>query len=195
MNHTDAGNEWEKYYSREDVQKWLRGEMTLQELNGLSPEVMNYIAQTGYYLYTAGRYPDARIVFEGLAAMSPKEAYYFSALGAVYLAENDLPMAAKVLSRAIELDPRDQSALVNRGEVYLRTGELVSAAQDLRKAVELDPEGREPFTARALAMGRAASEAIKFLQQNGEEMAKKLSLGPIDNSSRKPEKSKAVKKK
>lgn len=197
MNSTGKpGNssEWEKYYSQSDVQRWIRGEITLQQLNKLTPDVMQYMAQTGYQLYLHGRYPDAKIVFEGLAALNPNEGYYFAALGAVYLAENDLPMAAKVLTRAVELDPKDQAAFVNRGEVYLRMGELVSAAKDLRKAVDLDPEGKEPFTARAMAIGKAAAEAIRFIQENGDEMAKKLSGALSDNSNKKAESTKPSKK-
>ncbi|MFN7130924.1 MAG: tetratricopeptide repeat protein, partial [Myxococcales bacterium] len=130
-------------YSEERVRKWAKGEMTLQELDGITGPEMLEMAVTGFSMYEQGRYREAKIVFEGLAALDPKESYYRTALGAVYLAQDKLDDALAEFDAAIKLSDTDIAAFVNRGEVRLRKGDILDAAQDFKRAVDLDPENKD----------------------------------------------------
>jgi tetratricopeptide (TPR) repeat protein len=151
----------EMLYSPERVEKWIRGEITLQELNGISSSEMLEMAVIGFNMYEQGRYEQAKVIFQGLNALDPNEGYYCTALGAIYLAEEDLEMAERCFDRALELNEGDIAAHVNRGEVYLRIGKILPAAKDFKRAVELDPEKKDPLAQRARVLARAALETIQ----------------------------------
>src|SRR5687767_377368 len=86
--------DWEKIlYAPERIEKWLKGEITLQELNAISGPEMLEMAVIGFSMYEQGRYEEAKVVFQGLCTLDPKEGYYRTALGAVYLAQEDLENA------------------------------------------------------------------------------------------------------
>ncbi len=146
-------------------QKWLRGEISLRELRGLTGPEMLAIAMQGYQLYEQGRYDKAKVVFEGLCILEPSESYYRTALGAVYLAEDNLEMAEKLLSAAIRLNKDELASYVNRGEVYLRQGKVLEAAQDFKRAVELDPQQKDPISQRARLLATATLETIRSTQR------------------------------
>ncbi len=151
----------EALYSDDRVRKWARGEMTLQELDGISGPEMLEMAVTGFSMYEQGRYREARIIFQGLAALDPKESYYRTALGAVYLAQDKLDEALEEFNAAIGLSSTDIAAFVNRGEVLLRKGEILPAAKDFKSAVDLDPENKDPLSLRARALAAAALETLE----------------------------------
>jgi tetratricopeptide (TPR) repeat protein len=154
--------EWKKaLYAPERVAKFVKGEMSLQELHGITGPEMMEMAITGFTMYEQGQYNQAKVIFEGLAALDPKEAYYQTALGAVHLAEGKLDEAIAVLDRSVKLDPRDLSGYVNRGEAYLRKGELVKAALDFKEGIKLDPEGKDPLTRRAKALAAAVLQSLE----------------------------------
>ena len=152
---------WEaELFAPERVGRWIRGEITLQELNGISGPEMLEIAMIGFSMYEQGRYSDAQVVFEGLCSLDPKEAYYQTALGATYLAREKLESAEICFGRAIQLNGQEISSYVNRGEVYLRQGRIIEAAQDFKRAVDLDPENKNPLSHRARLLAAAALTAI-----------------------------------
>lgn len=154
--------EWErKLYSRERVQAWADGEMTLQELDGVSGPEMLEMAVTGFSMYEQGRYREAKVIFEGLAALDPKESYYRTALGAVFLAQDKLDDAVAEFDAAIKLNDKDIAAFVNRGEVRLRKGLILEAAEDFKRAVDLDPQNKDPLSLRARALAAAALETLE----------------------------------
>lgn len=160
--------EWEKVlFSTERIQKWLRGELTLQELNAINGPEMLSMAMIGFQLYEQGRLDDAEVIFHGLNALDPRESYYLTALGAVYLAKEDLDMALKCFNQAIKLNNKEIASYVNRGEVYLRQGKIVEAAEDFKSAVDLDPKGADPLTHRARVLAAAALEMIEQAQNGG----------------------------
>lgn len=153
---------WKKaLYAPERVAKFVKGEMTLQELHGITGPEMLEMAVTGYTMYEQGQYKQAKVIFQGLAALDPKEAYYRTALGAVFLAEGALDEAVRALDEAVSLDNKDLAAFVNRGEAYLRQGDIIKAATDFKKAIALDPQGKDPLTRRAKALAAAVLKSIE----------------------------------
>ncbi len=168
--------EWKKaLYAPERVNKFVKGEMSLQELHGITGPEMLEIAVTGFSMYEQGRYNQANVIFEGLCALDGKEAYYRTALGAVFLAEGKLDEAVGALDKAIALDAKDLAAYVNRGEAHLRKGDLIKAALDFKQTVKLDPQGKDPLTRRARALSAAVLKSIEEAQGGGETSAPKAS--------------------
>lgn len=160
--------DWEKVlYSTERVQKWLKGELTLQELNAINGPEMLSMAMIGFQLYEQGRLEDAQVIFHGLNALDPRESYYLTALGAVYLAKEDLDQALVCFNQAIKMNNKEIASYVNRGEVYLRQGKILEAAEDFKSAVDLDPKGADPLTHRARVLAAAALEMIEQAQSEG----------------------------
>ena len=161
---TAAANDaaWKKaLYAPERVAKFVKGEMTLQELHGITGPEMLEMAVTGYTMYEQGQYKQAKVIFDGLSSLDPKEAYYRTALGAVHLAEGNLDEALRVLDEAIKLDTKDLAAFVNRGEAHLRKGDIIKAAHDFKKAIALDPTGKDPLTRRAKALSAAVLKSLE----------------------------------
>jgi len=157
--------DWEKIlYSPERVEKWLKGEITGQQLHAISGPEMLQMAIIGFQMYEQGKYAEAKTIFYGLANLDPKEGYYWTALGAVHLAEDNLDDALAAFNTAIEANDKEIASYVNRGEVYLRQGKVLEAAQDFKKAVDLDPEGKDPLTQRARVLAAAALETIEAAQ-------------------------------
>jgi tetratricopeptide (TPR) repeat protein len=155
-------NAWKQaLYAPERVAKFVKGEMTLQELHGITGPEMMEMAVTGFTMYEQGQYKQAKVIFEGLSSLDPSEGYYRTALGAVHLAEGNLDAAVKVLDEAVGLDSKDLAAYVNRGEAFLRKGEIIKAAQDFKQAITLDPQGKDPLTRRARALSAAVLKSLE----------------------------------
>ena len=148
-------------HTPERVDKYLRGEITLAELNGISGPEMLEMAVVGFQMYEQGKYEEAKVIFHGLASLEPREAYFATALGAVYLAQEDLDNAEQYFNIAISLNPKELSSFVNRGEVFLRKGKIIEAAEDFKRVLELDPQQKDPLTARARVLALAAYETMK----------------------------------
>ena len=166
-NKPEVTPEYEKIlYTPERVEKWLNGELTLQQLTAISGPEMLQMAMIGFRMYEQGRYGEAKMVFQGLVTLDPKESYFLTALGAVFLAEDDLEQAKRYLDLSIQANPKELAAFVNRGEGQLRQGNVLEAAQDFMKAVELDPKAKDPLTMRAKVLAAAALETIESAQKS-----------------------------
>ncbi len=136
------------------LKAFARGEATWAEVEGMTFEEAKAIAQVGCELAAAGRYEEARILFEGLVEGNPKDAASRAALGTVYQKMGRLPEAITEYSAALERDPRNPVALVNRGELYLRQGQR-QGFTDVANAVEADPHGETAAGRRARALVKA----------------------------------------
>src|SRR5918997_6694825 len=66
------------------LKAFARGEVTWAEVEGMTFEEAKAIAQVGCDLAAAGRYEEARILFEGLVEGNPKDSASRAALGTVY---------------------------------------------------------------------------------------------------------------
>jgi tetratricopeptide (TPR) repeat protein len=165
-NKPEVTPDYEKVlYTPERVEKWLKGELSLQQLTAISGPEMLQMAMIGFRMYEQGRYGEAKMIFQGLITLDPKESYFLTALGAVFLAEDDLDQAKRYLDQSIAVNPKELAAFVNRGEVHLRQGKVLEAAQDFMKAVELDPKAKDPLTMRAKVLAAAALETIEASQK------------------------------
>lgn len=162
----EVTQDWDKVlYAPERVEKWIKGEITLQELNAISGPEMLEMAVIGFSMYEQGRYEEAKVIFHGLCGLDPKEGYYRTALGAVYLAQEDLDSALGAFNEAITLNDKEIASYVNRGEVYLRQGKIIEAAHDFKAAVDLDPENKDPLSHRARILAAAALETLEQAQK------------------------------
>jgi predicted Zn-dependent protease len=148
-------------YSAERMEKWVKGEMSLQELTAITTPEMLQMALIGFKMYEQGRYDEAKSIFMGLISLAPDEAYFQLALGSIHLAQDDLDGAERYFTTAIRKNPKEITSYVNRGEVYLRQGMLLEAAADLTTAVKLDPTGKDPLTHRARILAAAAVQAVQ----------------------------------
>lgn len=139
----------EKLWDSEALQRFVKGEITLAELQGVDAESQEKVAQLGYRLLGAGKLEDARLLFEGLVALNGKEPYFLLAAGAVAQRQERYDDADHWYSRALERNGSLAVAFANRGEVRVMRGDLEGAVPDLIEAVKLDPAAKEPNTARA----------------------------------------------
>jgi Flp pilus assembly protein TadD len=148
------------------LKAFARGEATWAEVEGMTFEEAKAIAQVGCELAAAGRYEEARILFEGLVEGNPKDAASRAALGTVYQKLGRLQEALTEYSAALERDPRNPVALVNRGELYLRQGQR-QGFTDVANAVEADPHGETSAGRRARALVKAITlVAVEKLKGN-----------------------------
>ncbi|PTL78586.1 tetratricopeptide repeat protein [Vitiosangium sp. GDMCC 1.1324] len=138
----------------EKLKAYVRGEVTWAEVDGMTFEEAKAIAQVGCDLAAAGRYEEARILFEGLVEGNPKDSASRAALGTVYQKLGRLEEAITEYSAALERDPGNPVALVNRGELYLRQGNR-QGFTDIANASEADPNGVTSAGRRAKALVKA----------------------------------------
>jgi type III secretion system low calcium response chaperone LcrH/SycD len=155
----------EEAYTPENLEKFILGEITWAQLQGMTMDEAYNIAEYAYGLYQEGKYHDARTVFEGLVICNPYDAYFHNMLGAVYQQLDMKEEAAEEYTIAIELDGDNLHAHVNRGELLLQNGEFDKALDDLKKAIELDPDGRDAAGVRARALAMATANAMEALQK------------------------------
>lgn len=160
-------------YPPEMVQKFLAGQITLGDLEGISKQEQYQIAQLGHGYLTSGKLEKAKVVFEALLALDPFDAYFHMALGSVAQQDEDYREAEKRYSRALEINPFSAPTFANRGEVRIFMGRLSDGVSDLIRAVEEDKQGREPSTVRAQATLAALKDQLGSLDP--EELKKKTS--------------------
>jgi type III secretion system low calcium response chaperone LcrH/SycD len=165
--------EVDKLWTGKNIEKFVLGEITWAQLQGMTVDEAYNIAEYGFGLYQEGKYHDARTIFEGLVVCNPYDAYFHNMLGAVYQQLDMKDEAAEEYTLAIELDPEQLHAHVNRGELYLQSGEFDKALDDLKRAIELDPDGRDPAGVRARALAMATANAMEAIQKLLKDVSKK----------------------
>lgn len=162
----------EDLFTLERLEKFILGDLTFAQLQGMTMDEAYNIAEYGYSLFQEGRYHDSRTVFEALVYSNPYDAYFHTMLGAVYQQLDMKDEAAEEYTTAIELDVEHLHAYVNRGELLLQNGEFERALDDLRTAIELDPEGKDEAGMRARALAMATARALEEVQKLIEKMEK-----------------------
>ncbi len=145
----------------ENIAKFIRGEMTWAQVQGLSMEQTYGIAEIGYQLFSQGKYSEAKKIFEGLIVLNPYDGYFHSVLGSILARTGESDKAIQEYSIAINLEPKDLQILVNRAELILKKGQFEEALSDLKKAIAMDPEGLNPAVIRAKALGAATVSLIE----------------------------------
>jgi len=155
----------------EDFQRFLAGEVTWGELQGLTMEDAYAIADLGHKQMTAGRLGEAQAIFEGLVVSNPYDAYFHNVLGCVYAKKKMHPEAIEEFTIAIDLDPTQVSPYTFRAELLLQHGEFDRALKDLRKVDELDPDSKQPQTQRARALASATASILQGILGTGQHQA------------------------
>ena len=156
----DFSAQSESNFTAENFQKFVRGEMTWGQLQGLTMEQAYAMAQLGYTQFEQGRYKEAQAIFEGLVVSNPYDAYFHTVLGSIYARTDRSTDAAEEYSLAIELDPDNIAARTNRAELLLQHGEFKMALDDLKAAIDLDKTGNDPNAARARALASATAAIV-----------------------------------
>lgn len=152
-------------FTAENLEKFILGEITWGQLQGITVEETYSIAEYAYQQYQQGRFFEAAKLFEALVIFNPYDAYFHSMLGACYQMLDNKDLALIEYTSAIELDPNQIQARVNRAELRLQKGEFEPALDDLQRAVELDPKGDDPAGVRARALAAATAQAIESLTE------------------------------
>ncbi len=150
-------------FTAENFQKFVRGEMTWGQLQGLTMEQAYAMAQLGYTQFEQGRYAEAQAIFEGLVVSNPYDAYFHTVLGSIYARTDRSTDAAEEYSLAIELDENNIAARTNRAELLLQHGEFQMAMDDLKQAIALDKDGTDPNAARARALATATAAIVEAI--------------------------------
>ncbi|MCC7380447.1 MAG: tetratricopeptide repeat protein [Deltaproteobacteria bacterium] len=181
------------------IEAFLRGDLTLGELEGISKESQYQMAQVGHSLLREGKRDQAKKIFEGLQALDPYDAYFHATLGAIAQEEGDVEKAERLYTRSLEINPFSIPALAGRGEIRLIAGRFQDAITDLAAALKEDPEAKQPATKRVrglLAMVRTQLEASKANPAGEARDARKLleaEVGALPPEAPAPAKKAAVK--
>lgn len=109
----------------------------LLDSENLSDEDLETLYALGYYLFTYGKYEDAKDIFTGLTAYSPYTAYFWRALGAVNQQVKDYDEAIAAYDMAIANDPGDVVSYVYRAESKFLSGKKEDGLTDLRNVLEI----------------------------------------------------------
>lgn len=150
-----------KDVSLEEIQKFVRGEITLAQLEGLTRDQLYDFAELGYTMFKSGKLDDACKVFEGLVTYNPYDAYFHSALGAIYQKQKRYEDAIRQYDLALKFNPQDCCSHTNRGETFLLLGRLKEAAEDFQRSIQLDPQEKDPWAMRARALVIAVTQALE----------------------------------
>lgn len=144
----------------ENIAKFIRGEMTWAQVQGIGIKQAYDMAEMGYQLFLQGRNSDAQKIFEGLIVLNPYDGYFHSVLGSIFARSGQADKAVQEYSIAINLDPKDPQVLVNRAELELGKGLFEDALNDLKAAIALDPDGQNSAVIRAKALASATVSMI-----------------------------------
>jgi type III secretion system low calcium response chaperone LcrH/SycD len=139
---------------RDAVDRWARGQATLQEIKGYRDDELYCIAAHGYTLFLNGKVKDAQVIFEGLVAVDPRNDYYYRALGVVYHRQGDAERALRQFAHAIKVSPDSPVAYVNRAEVHISRRDHAHAIEDLEQAIRVSRDPIDPITRKASALRR-----------------------------------------
>ena len=131
------------------VKKYLKGEITFAELQGVSRDVLFKGAEFAYLQLQRGKFEEAENLLKGLITFDHDNPYYYVVLGAVYQRTDRWVDALACYTIALELDPKNIPAYVNRGEINGRLGYQTEPLEDFEKAIQLDPKGKDPWANRA----------------------------------------------
>lgn len=151
-------------WSPQMLDKFVMGQVTLGELEGIDKAAQYKMAETGHRLLNEGKLEQARQVFEGLFALDPFDAYFITALGSIAQQKQDWETAEALYSRALDINPYSATALANRGEVRIMRNNVLGGVEDFAKAIEEDPKGANPATIRARALLAAVKGKLEGQQ-------------------------------
>jgi tetratricopeptide (TPR) repeat protein len=97
----------------------------------------------GEAAYNAGKYADAKVIFEGYVGTHPKNAFGHYMLGLSAWKNKDLDAAEKAFHDALAIDPKHFKSHVNLSRVLIDGKKYDEAVEVLSKAGELDPKSAD----------------------------------------------------
>jgi Tfp pilus assembly protein PilF len=115
-----------------------------------SAEELTLIMEAGLIYRYAGKFLQAREVFEGVRALRPQSELPHIALGTVGFEEGRFEDAIRRYKKAITMNPRSAYAHAQFGEAQLFQGDKESARASLEQAIDLDPKSENATLARAM---------------------------------------------
>jgi Tfp pilus assembly protein PilF len=155
--------------NRQKIDAFKKGRVTLAEVFAIDSKQIAALLMTGYLLYEAQRYQQAKGIFEGFLVLDPRNSYVHGILGSIYQKEGKYAAAVDRYTVALALSPDDINSLSNRGEIFLRMGKFSEAATDLFHAIKLDSAGKHPAANRARMLVALTQEVLKMAKENGVE--------------------------
>ncbi|QRN98299.1 tetratricopeptide repeat protein [Archangium violaceum] len=147
------------------AERLVRGEMTVGEFVGLTPNTLYAIANVGYQMLQSGKLDAALVIYKGLVAASPYDSVFHCHLATVYAAQEQYEEAIQSYTQALTYNRGNVDALAGRGEMYLRQSKILEALNDLKAAVEGDPQAKRPSAVRARAMLLGLKEKVDAQQK------------------------------
>ncbi|MBI4237072.1 MAG: tetratricopeptide repeat protein [Deltaproteobacteria bacterium] len=106
--------------------------------------------ECGYILVGLQRFPQAREVFEGIAAMAAESEVPIVAIGSVSFCEGKFKEAVRHYEKALKMNPQSPFARAYLGEALFFLGETDRAIQELTAAAQADAQGKAGGFAKAL---------------------------------------------
>jgi len=116
---------------------------------------LTLMMEAGYVYRYAGKFREAREIFQGVRAMLTKTDAVEIALAGVALDEKKLDEAEAHCRRALEVNPGSAAAYNQLAEVLLLQNDNAGAQKSLKRSIELSPNG--PSAALAKALMKAAA--------------------------------------
>jgi tetratricopeptide (TPR) repeat protein len=156
-------NKLEDTFTLENIKRFVAGDLTWAQLQGMTMEEAYAIAEQAFTLFSEGKQTDAKTIVEALVLANPKDGYLRGLLASFYQRMDLVDEAIEEYQVAIELNPSNLKAQVNLGELLLKAGRFEDAMKHLQAAVSLDANGNDPATIRAKALARATAAVMEQL--------------------------------
>ena len=119
------------------TEKFLRGNIQLSDLIGLSDSEIDLIFLTGHHLYNYGKYKQALQIFGVLTLYKPFISRFWRAAGAANQALRKYAEAIVAYDMALNTNPQDAISLTYRGESKIAHGDERSGIKDLQNAIKV----------------------------------------------------------
>lgn len=169
---SQSDEQQEIVWDQKALKRFLKGKITLAELQGFSQETQYKLAELGFNMIGGGKLDEAEKIFRGLVALNPKDPYFLLANGSICQRKNELQEAEKWYSEALKQSPDHAVALANRGEVRLELGQLQEGAEDLIESLKQDPKLEQATSQRARALLVGLKETLDEAAQNAADKPK-----------------------
>lgn len=160
LTYSEAAPKIEDTFTAENLRRFLFGELTWGQLHAVTADDAFEFAQHAYEQYRAGRYFDAKKIYQALILIDPYDPYYHVMHGASLQMLDERDAALDEYTAAVQLDDRNIQGFVNRAELYLELGRFEDAQRDLQRIRLLDPEGKTAASQRARTLAAAVSNAL-----------------------------------
>lgn len=106
--------------------------------------------EAGYVFRYAGRYREAREVFQAVRTLLPHQEIAELALAGVSVDEGKFDEAVSQCRRALDLNRASAAAYTQLAEIQLLQRDGVGARQNLQRALDMQPNGPTAELAKAL---------------------------------------------